>query len=303
MLWEEGGSTLADYAPAAAAGPPILFVPSLVNRAYVLDLAEDRSLMRFLAAAGLRPLLLDWGWPGALERRFNLTDYIIGRLDRAIAAVGGPLVLAGYCMGGLLALAAALHRPERVRGLALLATPWDFHAGLDAGQRLALAGLRPVWAQAATLTGAVPVDLLQAAFALLDEGGVAAKYRAFGRLDQTSPEARYFVALEDWLNDGIPLAGPVAAECLGGWYGENLPARGAWSVAGLPVRPETLTCPSLVVVPGQDRVVPPASAEVLARRIPGARLLQPPAGHIGMVVGSRARAALWQPLRDWLAAL
>jgi polyhydroxyalkanoate synthase len=38
---------------------------------------------------------LDWGWPGALERDFNLTDYIAGRLERAIAAIPGPIVLAG----------------------------------------------------------------------------------------------------------------------------------------------------------------------------------------------------------------
>ena len=45
-------------------------------------------MMRWLAAQGLRPLLLDWGWPGEAERRFTLTDYIAGRLERALAAVG-----------------------------------------------------------------------------------------------------------------------------------------------------------------------------------------------------------------------
>ena len=95
--------------------PPVLFVPSLVNRAYVLDLVPGRSMLRWLAGAGVRPLLLDWGWPGAVERGFTLTDYIAGRLERASRRSGAPVVLAGYCMGGLLAVAAALRRPERVR--------------------------------------------------------------------------------------------------------------------------------------------------------------------------------------------
>ena len=47
-----------------------------------------------LAAAGTRPLLVDWGAPGDLERGFTLTDYIAGRLEQALdhvlAEVGGP---------------------------------------------------------------------------------------------------------------------------------------------------------------------------------------------------------------------
>jgi polyhydroxyalkanoate synthase subunit PhaC len=305
VLWSEGSTRLLDYLPqgSTGGGPPVLFVPSLINRAYVLDLAEGRSMMRYLARTGVRPLLLDWGWPGPVERRFNLTDYVAGRLDRAIEAVGEPVILAGYCMGGLLALAAAQRRPDRLRALALLATPWDFHAGMEDAHRAALPGLRSVWSQAAGLTGALPVDLLQVSFSLLDPQGIAGKYRDFARLDQSSPRAAMFVALEDWLNDGVPLAAPVAEECLSGWYMENLPARNEWRIAGLPVLPETLRLPTLVVVPGKDRIVPPASAQPLARLIPGARLLQPPAGHIGMATGSRARAQLWQPFTDWLTSL
>lgn len=298
VLWAEGNSRLLDYGPPG--GLPLLFVPSLVNRAYVLDLAEDCSLMRYLSAAGMRPLLLDWGWPGSLERRFTLTDYIAGRLERAMAAVKTPAVLAGYCMGGLLALAAALRRPDAVRGLLLLATPWDFHAGLSASLRAALPRLWPAWAAAAAPGGAVPVDVLQLAFALADPGGVGRKYRRFRLLDPASREARLFVALEDWLNDGVPLAAPAAAACVNGWYVNNEPRRGTWPVAGLPVRPEALRLPCLVVAPGRDRIVPPASAEPLAALIPGARLLQPAAGHIGMIVGSRAKDQLWRPLLDWL---
>ena len=60
--------------------------------------------------------------------------------------------------------------------------------------------------------------------------------------------------------------------------------------------------PSLVVVPEQDRIVPPESAAALARTMPNVTVLRPPLGHIGMVVGGRARAALWEPLVAWLAA-
>ena len=146
------------------------------------------------------------------------------------------MVLAGYCMGGLLAVAAALRRPELVRGLALLATPWDFHRPDPAGAKRVAASLAPLEPVLAA-TGTLPVDALQMMFAALDPAGIARKYRGFARMAQDSPEAELFVALEDWLNDGIPLAAPVARECLAGWYGENTPARGEWRVAGAPVDP------------------------------------------------------------------
>ncbi|MGE5145413.1 MAG: alpha/beta hydrolase, partial [Candidatus Eiseniibacteriota bacterium] len=128
------------------------------------------------------------------------------------------------------------------------------------------------------------------------------KFSAFGRLDPGSDQAEAFVALEDWLNDGVPLAAAVARECLIGWYGENTPGTGNWRIAGTAVRPETLTLPTLIVLPQNDRIVPPASAWALGRLIPGAETMTPPAGHIGMVVGGTAPEAVWAPLASWLGA-
>lgn len=302
VIWAEGGSRLLDY---GGDGPPVLFVPSLVNRAYVLDLVEGRSMLRFLAEQR-RVLLLDWGWPGEAELGFTLTDYAAGRLVRALvavgAAVGAPVVLVGYCMGGLLALAAAQMRPELVRGLGLLAVPWDFHAADGAAAR-GLGQLVPLLEPLMALTQRLPIDAIQTLFAMMDPGGIAAKYAGFARVDQGSARARQFVAIEDWLNDGVPLAAAVARECLGGWYGENTPARGLWRVAGEVVDPRRLRVPAFVAVPGRDRIVPPESALPLAGLIDGAVLHQPAAGHVGMVAGASAERVLWRPLQDWIAAL
>ena len=301
-IWAEGGSRVLDYAAPDAEGPPVLFVPSLVNRAYVLDLASDRSLMRFMAANGVRATLLDWGWPGEIERGFGLTDYIAGRLERAVANFGQPVVLAGYCMGGLLTLALAQRRPDLARGLALLATPWDFHAA-DPEAARRLAAMLPLIEPALAFGGTLPVDMLQMLFALLDPWGIATKYRGFADLDPVSPRAIGFVALEDWLNDGIPLAAPVARETLGQWYGANATARGEWRVAGLPVDPTRITAPALVAVPAADRIVPPESARPLAALLARAHLIEPRAGHIGMAAGASAERVLWRPLLAWIRGL
>ncbi|MCH7555190.1 MAG: alpha/beta fold hydrolase [Proteobacteria bacterium] len=301
---------LAERKPRRKTAAPVLFVPSLVNRYYILDLSRRRSLMRYLAGNGVRPLLMDWGHPGPAEHGYDLTDYTAGRLeaalDAATEACGGAVTVAGYCMGGLLALALAQRRPRQVRALALLATPWDFHATEDntpdAHARLLDALAAPLDGLLAAL-GELPIDALQALFTWSDPTMVANKFRALAGRDPAGPGAEDFVALEDWLNDGVALTASVARECLIGWYGENRPARGQWRIAGETVRPESLDLPSLLAIPRRDRIVPPASALALAEAMPNAVRLTPPAGHIGMVIGRSAREGLWKPLESWLKSV
>jgi polyhydroxyalkanoate synthase subunit PhaC len=300
-VWQEGTTRLLDYGPAG--GRPLLVIPSLINRSTILDLAPGRSLLRYLSERGIRPLLVDWGKPEAVERGFTLTDYVAGRLDAAfeaaLACAGTPLTVLGYCMGGLLAVAVAQRRRRDTEALALLATPWDFHAAQIEQARL-LGSLAP-WLEAGCAPlGEVPVDALQALFLGLDPLLALRKFSRFATLDPAAPEAEEFVALEDWLNDGVPLALPVARECLAEWYGANTPMHGAWRIAGTPVLPDRVTMPALVVVPARDRIVPPASAVALAEALPQATRLDPPLGHIGMIVGRQAETRLWQPLAAWL---
>lgn len=340
-IWRDGTTRLLDYGASragalgvsrvsargtsrASARGAVLVVPSLVNRAYVLDLTEKTSLMRRLARQGFRPFLVDWDAPGPREKSFGLDDYIAGRLegalDAAVAAHGGPVAVLGYCMGGNLALALALRRPRDVTGLACLATPWDFHADGPIS-----APLEPM--VAANLSAAIaalpefPVDLLQAMFASLDPFLVNRKYRAFGA-SQKKPGAfganhthrkasgakaedadTLFVAIEDWVNDAVPLASKVASECLVGWYGENAPLHGRWIVAGQAVRPAELQCPALVIIPARDRIVPPASASALAETMPQAQVVTVPSGHVAMVVGEQGPRLTWEPLVAWLGSL
>ena len=310
VFWREGSSRLLAYGEA---GMPVLLVPSLVNRAYVLDLAEGQSLARWLprsstAGQGLRPFLLDWGDPGEAEQRFDLSAYI-ARIRRALKHVkretGQTPILLGYCMGGNLALAAAVTAPEDVAALALLATPWDFHAG-GAHHAALVQALAPALVPAPASAGEAPpmleVDTLQGFFWALDPFTALKKFTQFAALPEGSDAERRFVAMEDWLNDGVPLAGAVARECLLGWYGENRPVQGRWLIDGRPVLPQDWRKPALVVLPERDKLVPKEGAAALLTQMPQAKRLDAPSGHIGMMVGPRAEAGLWQPLADWLAA-
>src|SRR5262249_54062439 len=116
---QEGTTRLLDYRSGAAAGPAVLVVPSLINRAYILDLTAETSLMRFLAGAGCEPFLVDWQAPGKVERGFTLTDYVAGRLeaapDQGRGGTARPVGRAGYLMGGALGLGAVAGDPPRGR--------------------------------------------------------------------------------------------------------------------------------------------------------------------------------------------
>jgi poly(3-hydroxyalkanoate) synthetase len=302
-IWSIGAAALRDY---GGTGPAVLFVPSLINRAYILDLAKDRSLLGACAAAGARTFLLDWGEPGLDELKFSIEDYVIGvlipTLEQVKALTGQAPRLVGYCMGGTVCVAPAVLRPELISGLGLLAAPWDFHAE-SASSRVMIAATKPILDAMISAQGCASVDLLQALFASLDPTLVGRKFRGFAERDSDSEAARRFIELEDWLNDGIPLAAEVARQCLFGWYDENQTLTGTWRVANAIIDPRRITVPTLALIPARDRIVPPASAEALARRIPNCEQLNVDLGHIGMMAGGLAPKLVYEPLAKWLKSL
>jgi polyhydroxyalkanoate synthase len=306
VLWSAGTTRLLDYRQGHDANAPrLLVIPSLVNRYYILDLEAEASFLRWSAAQGFAPFVMDWGSPGADERGFDFTAYVAGRLESALNAMkresGGPIFVIGYCIGGNLALALALRRQAEIAGLILLATPWDFHAeAKEHSLMLAEVGrnLEPVM----QLFGELPVDILQCFFSGFDPFQVLRKFQNFAAADPQSAGARKFVALEDWLNDGMAVSAAVARECLTGWYGENTPARGQWKIGGEPVLPQQFQQPALCLIPAGDRIVPPKSALALADALPKAERMLPSAGHIGMMAGRSALPLVWEPMKAWIGA-
>ncbi len=301
-IWQQGGSSLLDYG-GPADGPVVLAVPSLINKSYILDLNKKRSLMRSLAKKGLRCFLLDWGDLGEDEKGMGLEEYTAGRLqdclDEVIHKTGRPVSLIGYCMGGVLTTALTTLCPEKVASLTLLATPWDFHAG-DAPHARVIKASRFQLELTIRTFGFLPIDVIQTLFACIDPFSILRKFENFAKLEGNSSAAEKFVAMEDWLNDGVPLTGPVAEECLFDWYIKNIPAKKEWEMDGHLIDPGEITCPTLVIVPENDRIVPPESAYSLGNLIPNARTTTVSAGHIGMVTGRKAISSLYTPLSKWL---
>lgn len=274
-------------------GPPIILVPSLINGPEVLDLAEDVSLVRHLAEAGFAPHLVVWGRPDAAERAMDVAALVEQRLLPLLAALDRPAPLVGYCLGGTIALAAAALRPPPA--VALIATPWRF-GGYPDDRRAALAALWESIRPGAEASGLVPVELLQPGFWELDPLRSVEKFERFGAMDPASRDARHYVLVEDWVNSGPPIGVAAARDLFERFYRDDDPGRGQWRVGGVPVDPAALPCPLLNLVSTRDRLVPVEAAAAAGERVEVA------AGHVGMMVGSKARALLHAPLAAWLKA-
>jgi polyhydroxyalkanoate synthase len=206
-----------------------------------------------------------------------------------LRSIGEPAALIGYCLGGTMAIAAAnLVDVERV---ATLAAPWNFALYPEASR----AALNDMWSHsepAAKGLGALPMEVLQAAFWSLDPARTVKKFAEFGRLDPASAEARRFVELEEWANEGEPLPYPAAKELIEDLFGEDLTGSGRWQVGGKAVADE-LQVPALHLTADHDRIAPAATA-------PAGEKIGIASGHVGMIVGS-ARGQLHEALKRFLA--
>jgi polyhydroxyalkanoate synthase len=274
-------------------GPPMVFVPSLINPPSVLDLMAGHSLLEWMAVQGFRVLLVDWGNPAPSERDLDIGGHVTRYLVPLIEALGEAPLLAGYCLGGTMALAAASLTP--VKALALIAAPWNF-AGFADAARAEQASLWQAAQSSAKALGLMPMEILQSGFWRLDPARTVAKYAEFAAMEQASNKAQRFIAVEDWANDGPPLTYSAAREAFEDFFGANVTGNGAWRVGGQIIDPAKILCPTLDIISTVDRIVPAASATGLPNR------LVLGLGHVGMIVGSRAPERLWQPLAQFMSS-
>lgn len=302
-VWQAGRARLFRAASDERMKPhdiPVVLIPSLVNRSDILDLLPDRSLLRWLSAQGFDTYLLDWGGPAEDKGQQNMELLLRERLIPALEFLQGKSLLLGYCMGGLFTAAAAVLRPDLVRGAVMLAMPWNFHDDKGALKaRLSL--MKPMAVPYMKQYSRLPESWMQAVFATLDPEGSIRKFSSFARMPEDDPRAAMFVAVEDWLNDGLDLPAGIAMTCMEEWYEQNLPATGGWTVAGKTVAAGAIAAPTMVVAAKDDRIVPLDSALAFAdQRLKGDRLICP-TGHVGLIAGKNAVSDIWKPVADWLA--
>jgi polyhydroxyalkanoate synthase subunit PhaC len=285
---------------------PILLVPSLINRWYILDLGPGRSFAEWLVARGHDVYILDWGTPGPEDRYLtfdDICDRYLGRAIRQVARRGpdGVAHVLGYCLGGTLATIHAAARPDRVASLVALAAPIDFHDN----------GLLSVWTRSPTFDvgaivdafGNVPWPLMQASFHLLKPTLNLAK--AVAVLDRAWDDEFLdaFLATERWGNDNVSFPGECYRRYIDELYRGNSLVRGAFTLSSVPALLSNIDCPTLAVTFEHDHIVPPRSAQALLDHIdsPDKANLHLSGGHVGAVISRKAATTLWPKLSRWWA--
>jgi polyhydroxyalkanoate synthase len=285
---------------------PLLLVPSLINRHYVLDLMPGKSFVEFLVAAGHDVFMLDWGTPGAEDRYLSfddIADRYIGRALRVASAErGGTVHLFGYCLGGTLAAIHAAVRPERVASLTLVAAPVTFADG----------GLLSTWTRSSSFDvaalvrafGNVPWPLMQAAFHMLRP--TLGLMKTVSLIDRAWDDEYLdgVLALETWGNDNVSFPGQAYQRYVDELYRKDALAQGTLRISGRPARLDSIQCPVLAVTFEHDNIVPSASAGAVMDLV-GSRdkeRIHLQGGHVGAMVSKSAARGLWPKLSAFWAS-
>ncbi|GAB2442199.1 PHA/PHB synthase family protein [Nocardia tengchongensis] len=121
---------------------PLLMVPPVINKYYIMDIAPGRSMIEYFLSQGQQVFAISWRNPGAKQRDWGFDTYGQAILDAltAVESVTGSerTHLQASCSGGILAAMTAAHLAEigqedRLASLTLMVTVLDqSHAGFAA---------------------------------------------------------------------------------------------------------------------------------------------------------------------------
>jgi polyhydroxyalkanoate synthase len=284
---------------------PVLIVYALVNRPYMTDLQENRSLVRGLLDAGLDVYLVDWGYPDRADRFLTLDDYINGYIDRCVDVIRRQhqrerINVLGICQGGTFSLCYAAIHPHKVNNLITMVTPVDFQTPDNMLSR---------WAQqidvdlAVDAMGNVPGELLNWTFLTLKPFRLMTqKYVDTVDILRDKKAAKNFMRMEKWIFDSPDQAGEAFREFVKQFFQENCLINGTTRIGEHQVKLDDLTMPVLNIYASEDHLVPPAASKALNGRI-GTKDYTESAfsgGHIGIYVSGKAQKQVPPAIGAWL---
>lgn len=306
-VWSDGKVKLYRFVGAQppSGQPPLLIVYALVNRPYMVDLQDGRSLVQKLLAAGQDVYVLDWGYPDRSERFLTLEDYLLRYVDGAVdhlhARYGGPPNVLGICQGGVFSLCYAALRPHKVRNLVTMVTPVDFHTPDN---------MLSHWARHVDVDlfvdtlGNVPADLMNASYLMLKPFRLnVQKYVGLVDILDDRQALEDFLRMEKWIFDSPDLAGEAFREFVKQFYQANGLMHGSIRIGSETVDLARLWMPVLNIYAEQDHLVPPTASKALRGRTGTTDYTELGfrGGHIGIYVSARAQREVPSAIHDWLS--
>jgi polyhydroxyalkanoate synthase len=252
---------LIQYAPQTAKvrTVPLLIVPPVINKFYILDIAPGRSMIEYFVAQGQQVFTISWRNPQARHRDWGFDTYggaIVEAMDAVQNVAGTESVhLLGTCSGGIMAAMVAAHLAEtgesdRIAGLAMAVTVLDqARAGLAPAMmsdRAAQAAIR-VSARKGYLDGHALAEM----FAWLRPTDLVWRYWVNNYV-QGRPPAPFDVLF--WNADTTRMAAALHRDFVLMGLNNALIAPGALSMLGSPVDLSKVTVDSYVVGGFSDHI-------------------------------------------------
>ncbi|MEM1126620.1 MAG: class III poly(R)-hydroxyalkanoic acid synthase subunit PhaC [Bacteroidota bacterium] len=293
-----------------AAGSPLLIVYALVNRPDMVDLQEDRSLVRNLLNQGIEVYLIDWGYPSRIDRHLTLDDYINGYIDACVDVVRerhglDAINLLGICQGGVFSTCYAALHPEKVRTLTTMVAPIDFHV-----EATAETGLLNAWMRDTDIDlmvdamGNMPGDFMNFGYLMLKPYALSVQ-KYVEMVDVMGDERKLlnFLRMEKWIFDSPDQAGEAFRQFNQQFYIDNKLIKGEVEIGDDTVDLQDVTMPVLNIYAEKDHLVPPTSSQALGAHV-GTQdytVQSYPVGHIGMYVSGKVQRSLAPAIAEWLA--
>jgi polyhydroxyalkanoate synthase len=296
---------------------PLLIVFSLVGRYTIVDLQEDRSMVRNLLKLGVDVFVIDWGSPSRADRYLTMGDYINDYLDGAIDAIKkvdnvSKVNLLGICEGGTFSLCYAALHPQNVENLILMVTPVDFHAR-DANEPVSH-GLINLWTQnlkgddideMMDVHGVLSGELMGFIFTSMNPVRNTLKYN-LDLLDVTDDKKKFlnFLRMEKWIADRPHHPGEVAKQWVKDLYQRNCLVANRLCIDTENLELPKVTMPVLNIFARDDHIIPTAMTRGLGQHVGSKDYseLELPAGHMGIFVSGKTQNVLANSLADWLFA-
>ncbi|MBD2531960.1 class III poly(R)-hydroxyalkanoic acid synthase subunit PhaC [Nostoc flagelliforme FACHB-838] len=292
---------------------PILIVYALVNRPYIVDLQEGRSLVANLLNLGLDVYLIDWGYPNQDDRWLTIDKYINGYINNCVDVIRDrhnleQINLLGICQGGTFSLCYSSLYPEKVKNLITMVTPVDFHIN---------EGLLNVWSGSSLGTQALDVDLLvdtlgnipgnflNFVFVMLKPFQLGVKkYIDLLEIVEYEDKLLNFLRMEKWIFDSPDQAGETFRQFIKDFYQGNKLIKGQIEIGDKRVDLRNIRIPILNIYAEQDHLVLPASSLALEKYVGSVdyTVRSFPVGHIGMYVSGKVQKDLPPTIADWLKA-
>lgn len=308
LVYQEDKMMLYHFEPRAEKiNPvPLLIVYALVNRPYMADLQDGRSMIQGLLDVGLDIYLVDWGYPDSADHFLTMDDYINGYIDRCVDVICDKhklkqINLLGICQGGTFCLCYAALHPQKIKNLITTVTPVDFHTKND----LLSLMVRNIDVDLLVDTlGNIPGELLNWTYLTLKPFRLMGqKYMDLVNMLDDKEQARNFMRMEKWIFDSPDQVGETFREFVKQFYQGNGLVKGTVVIGGKKVDLLKITMPVLNIYAAIDHLVPPDSSKAL-RGCVGTddySEVEFPGGHIGIYVSSKAQKMIPSAVRDWLA--